>query len=91
MKNYKKVLVLTEDEAKQLWNAVEADNEEHFFNLGSSVSNILPRYDNFQKVAYNMWIGKDMASPELGETFVFKFCCNSGTYILELESLKRGN
>ena len=86
MKNCKEDLILTEDEAKQLWNAIEADNEEHFYNLGSSVSNILPRYDNFQKVAHSIWIFKNMPRRDLGETFIFKFFCNSGKYTLELES-----
>lgn len=85
MKKNKKVLVLTEDEAKQLWNAIEDDNDEHFFNLGSSVSNMLPRYDKFHKVADNMWRAKDMPRRDLGETFIFKFFCNSGNYTLELE------
>lgn len=91
MEKNSKILVLEEDDAHQLWDAIKADKEEQFFKLDYNPFPVILPYTNFIKVAHNIWVGMDMASPELDETYVFKFCCNSGKYTLELESYKRGN
>ncbi len=89
MEKNSKILVLEEDDAHQLWDAIKADKEEQFFKLDCNPI-ILP-YTNFNKVAHNIWVGMDMAEAELDKTFVFKFYCHDGVYTLELESYKRGN
>ena len=80
-----KVLSLEDVEASELWEALKADREEDFFKNDNL--SIFKSTKNFYQVATNMWMGMDMADPDLGEFFVFKFCCKSGVYTLELEKL----